>query len=240
MSSIESSLWPLIVWMRACGFRIGTSKSSQSIWLVVLGAFLVLSTAGLHCTSFINGVIKLRANEVGPNGTNLTTANLLNIGIEHLNYTCILIGVHAGFYFISLSTSWKDLWESLLLIEEQLNFRPKFYRKCRKCVVIGFILFSSVNTVFPLHSVIANRVLLLVGLFNLLGHVDSICLLGYGIVETSDHFTLQHFSDNSPECFFALLCHGQSDDTRFSRTQREDRLPVSGRKAFPLLRHKGP
>ena len=128
-----------------CGFRIGTSKTkSQSIGFVVLGAILVLSNIGLHCASFISGVVKLRANEIGRNGTNLTTANLLNIGIEHLNYTCILIGVHAGFYFISLSNNWKELWDSLLMIEEQLNFRPKFYRKCRQCVIIGFFLFSLV------------------------------------------------------------------------------------------------
>lgn len=138
-----------MIWMRIFGFRMGTSdKSGHSIWLLVLGALMVLSTAALHLTSFFRGVLRLRANENGLNATNSTTANLLNIGIEHLNYTCILIGVHASFYIVSLGTNWKSLWEALALIEQHLNFRPRFYHKCRKCTIIGFALLFMVISIF--------------------------------------------------------------------------------------------
>lgn len=140
MLSIESSLWPLIVWMRIFGFRMGKAGSTHSLWMTLTGALMVLSTAALHFTSFVRGVFKLRANEIGTNGTNLTTANLLNIGIEHLNYTCILIGVHLSFFIISMSADWRSLWNALHLIEQHLNFRPRFYRKCRRAVNIGFFL----------------------------------------------------------------------------------------------------
>lgn len=150
MLSIESSLWPLIVWMRTLGFHMGPTKSDNSsnrysIGLLLTGTVMVLSTTVLHCTSFVRGVLRLRANEIGPNGTNLTTANLINIGIEHMNFTCVLIGVHASFFFVSLTPSWKTLWNTLVLIEERLNFKLRFYERCRKSLWVGFALLSLVT-----------------------------------------------------------------------------------------------
>jgi hypothetical protein len=99
---------------------------------------MVLSTVALHCTSFVFGVLRLKANEIGPNGANLTTTKLLNIGIEHLNYTWVLIGVHVTFFFVSLTSGWTQLWDTLHLVEENLKFNATFYAKCRRSVLIGF------------------------------------------------------------------------------------------------------
>ena len=148
MLSIESSLWPLIVWMRALGFHTGPAKSGPrySVCLLTTGVFMVLSTVALHCTSFVHDVLRLRANGIGPNGTNLSTANIINIGIEHMNFTCIHIGVHSAFFFITLTATWNDLWNTFALIEERLNFKPKFYAKCRKSLLVGFfLLFLVIN-----------------------------------------------------------------------------------------------
>jgi hypothetical protein len=68
----------------------------------------------------------------------LTTANLLNIGIEHLNNTWFNIGVHCTFFFVSLTSNWTHLWDSLLLIEKNMKFKSSFYRKSRKSISIGF------------------------------------------------------------------------------------------------------
>ncbi|KZS12632.1 Uncharacterized protein APZ42_022817 [Daphnia magna] len=143
VTSIETNLWPLLVGLRIFGFHMGSSKkpsegSRYSICLTVVGSLMVLSTVVIHCTSFVCGVMRLKANGIGTNGTNLTTANLLNIGIEHLNYTWVLIGVHVTFFFVSLTSNWTTLWDSLLLIERDLKLNSTFHRKCKKSVSIGF------------------------------------------------------------------------------------------------------
>ena len=76
----------------------------------------------------------------------MTTTKLLNIGIEHLNYTWVLIGVHVTFFIVSLTSDWTDLWDSLLLIEKNLKFNCTFYGKCRKSVVVGFVCLLVVRT----------------------------------------------------------------------------------------------
>jgi hypothetical protein len=147
--SIETSLWPLMVGLNLFGFHMGPSKKSgsnrYSVGLLLTGSLMVLSNVALHCTSFIYGVLRLKANGLGHNGTNLTTANLLNIGIEHLNYTCVLIGIHTTFFFVSLTSNWTDLWDSLLMIEKNLKFNSTFYAKCRKSVLIGFVFLLMVR-----------------------------------------------------------------------------------------------
>lgn len=151
MLKIETSLWPLIVWMRIVGFHMGPSRKKSgspnrhrySVCLLMTGSLMLLSTVALHCTSFVRSFLKFRANGMAQhNGTtaNLTTANRLNVGIEHLNYTCVLIGVHTTFFFVSLTSNWTGLWDSLQLIEANLKFNSTFYRKCQKCVVIGFAI----------------------------------------------------------------------------------------------------
>ncbi|XP_046636938.1 uncharacterized protein LOC124315351 isoform X2 [Daphnia pulicaria] len=131
-----------MVGLRIFGFHIGPSQKSgssrYSIGLLLTGSLMVLSTVALHCTSFVYGVLRLKANGLGPNGTNLTTANLLNIGIEHLNYTWVLIAIHTTFFFVSLTSSWTELWDSLLVLEKNLKFNSTFYAKCRKSFLIGF------------------------------------------------------------------------------------------------------
>lgn len=143
VTSIETNLWPLLVGLRLFGFRMGSSKKPSdgcrySICLTAVGSLMVLSTVVIHCTSFVRGVLRLKANRIGPNDTDLTTANLLNIGIEHLNYTWVLIGVHVTFFFVSLTSNWTMLWDSLLLIERNLQFKSAFHLKCKKSVNIGF------------------------------------------------------------------------------------------------------
>lgn len=145
MLKVEKSLWPLTVWMRIFGFHMGprkkrTNSSRYSGGLLAAGSLMVLSTIGLHFTSFVLEILKLRVNGIGPNGTNVTTANLLNTGIEHLNNTWLFIGVHVSFFFVSLTTNWKTLWNSLLLMEKNLKFNSDFHRKCRKSVSVGFAL----------------------------------------------------------------------------------------------------
>ena len=148
--SIEKSLWPLIVGLRVLGFHVGPASlsssssgirkrsSSYSVCLLFTGSLMVLSTVALHCTSFVYGVLRLKANEIGANGTNLTTTKLLNIGIEHLNYTWVLIGVHVTFFYVTLTSGWSELWDTLIVIEDNLKFNSTFYIKCRRSVLIGF------------------------------------------------------------------------------------------------------
>ena len=144
--SIEKSLWPLIVGLRVLGFHVGPASSSSisgrkrfySVCLLLTGSLMVLSTVALHCTSFVYGVLRLKANEIGANGTNLTTTKLLNIGIEHLNYTWVLIGVHVTFFYVTLTSGWSELWDTLIVIEDNLKFNSTFYIKCRRSVLIGF------------------------------------------------------------------------------------------------------
>ena len=116
-----------------------SSKTSRRC-IYVIGFCTLLFNVTLHIASFVHGVERLKINGLGPNGTNLSTANLLNQGIEHFNFTCILIGVHAVFYTISLTNRWKSLWQDLENIQETLNLKPKFYRRCRKIVLIALAL----------------------------------------------------------------------------------------------------
>ncbi|KAK4025380.1 hypothetical protein OUZ56_014453 [Daphnia magna] len=141
MLEIEKNLWPLTLWLNVFGFHMGPRKAGTNrycVWLLITGSLMVISTVGLHCTSFVRSFLRFRANGIVLNGTNLTTANRLNVGIEHLNYTCVVVGVHVTFFFVSLTSNWTSLWNSLLVIEENLKFNPIFYRKCKKCVLIGF------------------------------------------------------------------------------------------------------
>lgn len=149
MLNLEKSLWPLMAGLRLLGFHMGPSSSSSnrySVCLLSAGSLMVLSTVALHCTSFVFGVLRLKANEIGPNGANLTTTKLLNIGIEHLNYTWVLIGVHVTFFFVSLTSGWTQLWDTLYLVEENLKFNATFYAKCRRSVLIGFAFLFMVIT----------------------------------------------------------------------------------------------
>ncbi len=150
MLKIEKSLWPLTVWMKIFGFPMGVparkkkpaaGSRNYSVCLLLTGSLMLLSTVALHCISFAHGVLRLRVNKLGPgnDGNNLTTtAKLLNTGIEHLNNTWFNIGVHSTFFLVSLTSNWKSLWRSLLLIEKNLKFKSSFYRKCRESVSIGF------------------------------------------------------------------------------------------------------
>ncbi|EFX71548.1 hypothetical protein DAPPUDRAFT_327106 [Daphnia pulex] len=154
MLNLEKSLWPLMAGLRLLGFHMGPSSSSSSRYSVCLlsaGSLMVLSTVALHCTSFVFGVLRLKANEIGPNGANLTTTKLLNIGIEHLNYTWVHIGVHVTFFFVSLTSGWTQLWDTLHLVEENLKFNATFYAKCRRSVLIGFgfLFMDCVTHIFP-------------------------------------------------------------------------------------------
>lgn len=148
MLEIEKNLWPLTMWLNIFGFHMGPSKSRTkrySVWLLVTGSLMVLSTVGLHCTSFVVSFRRFRANGIVLNGPNLTTANRLNVGIEHLNYTCVIVGVHVTFFFVSLTSNWTSLWDSLLVIEENLKFNSTFYGRCKKPVLIGFTVLFVVS-----------------------------------------------------------------------------------------------
>ncbi len=159
--TFEWSLRPLLISMQMFGFQLSkckrpldnevnnrktilkscasSSKKSRRC-INVIGFCTLLFNVTLHIASFVHGVERLKINGLGPNGTNLSTANLLNQGIEHFNFTCILIGVHAVFYTISLTNRWKSLWQDLENIQETLNLKPKFYRRCRKIVLIALAL----------------------------------------------------------------------------------------------------
>jgi hypothetical protein len=154
--------------MRIVGFHMGPSRKKSgspnrhrySVCLLMTGSLMLLSTVALHCTSFVRSFLKFRSNGMAQhNGTtaNLTTANRLNVGIEHLNYTCVLIGVHTTFFFVSLTSNWTGLWDSLQLIEANLKFNSTFYRKCQKCVVIGFaILFVVIISSYSFNCTFVN------------------------------------------------------------------------------------
>ena len=141
--SLQWSLKPLFTWMKIFGFHLNVLKAQPSKWICYLGALLLIVNVVLHLTTFIFGVKRLKANGLGPNGTNLSTANLLNAGIEHLNYTCMLSGVHAVFFVVSI-TFWKSLCEAVRSIDQSFSFKPKFYLKCRKAVVVGMVYIALV------------------------------------------------------------------------------------------------
>ena len=160
--SVESSLSPLIVWLRALGFHVGQTNSGNvrySICLLITGVAMVLSTVALHGPSFFRGV---RTQQIELNGTTLTTANLINIGIEHLNFTCTVIIVHSSFFLITLTRGWKALWNTLALIEVRLNLKSTFYDKCRKSLCVGFVLLFAVNSILdyiPTSTAVFNQFL---------------------------------------------------------------------------------
>ncbi len=166
--TFEWSLRPLLVPIQMFGFQLNklerptdneegdgktiirciSSSTTSRRWIHVIGFCTLLFNVTLHVASLVHGVDRLKINGLGPNGTNLTTANLLNHGIEHFNYTFILIGVPSVFYIVSLTTRWKSLWQILENIQENLNLKPKFYRKCRKIVLIGLVLLFLVSNLF--------------------------------------------------------------------------------------------
>lgn len=122
--------------MKCFGFPLDGQRSALQLWqLLIFGSLMTLATIVLHCFSLIEGCERLKNNQV-----NSTTANLLNIGIEHLNYTCILIGVQLSFFIICLNGAWRELWQSVLEIEHHLNLKKSFYHRCRKIVLIGYCL----------------------------------------------------------------------------------------------------
>nr|CAH0103455.1 unnamed protein product [Daphnia galeata] len=244
---IEKSLWPLIVGLRVLGFHVGPASSSSSssgirkrsssysVCLLFTGSLMVLSTVALHCTSFVYGVLRLKANEIGANGTNLTTTKLLNIGIEHLNYTWVLIGVHVTFFYVTLTSGWTELWDTLIVIEDNLKFNSTFYIKCRRSVLIGFgflfldcvtHLFVSLRSFYwdmgflsPLALVLANisrtTIISVFLLFCIL--VRVITLIFQGLNE-------QLFHLNEPEKFSSIYSSNRILNIRLEKWRRNHTL----------------
>lgn len=133
--------------MKCFGFPLDASK----LWrFVVFGSLMTLATSALHCFSFFKGCERLKAD-------NSTTANLLNIGIEHLNYTCILITVHFAFFAVCLNGDWIDLWEQMLEIEQHLNLKKSFYSRCRRIIFIGYFLLFLVMMALLFQSLIMKH-----------------------------------------------------------------------------------
>ena len=228
--SIESSLCPLIVWLRVLGFHMGVTKSGTdrySIYLLIVGVAMVLATVVFHSTSFVHGAFRLRANEIGPNGTISTTANLINIGIEHLNFTCTVIIVHSSFFLITLTRGWKALWNTLALIEVRLNLKSTFYDKCRKSLCVGFVLLFAVNSILdyiPTSTAVFNQFLcasfFFVGFYYIHFHVDLFILLVLGFNETIGHRTFKHFTTHYPQHLLALRRNGEGSYAAVPGTQR--------------------
>ena len=213
---------------------MGVTKSGTdrySIYLLIVGVAMVLATVVFHSTSFVHGAFRLRANEVGPNGTISTTANLINIGIEHLNFTCIHIGVHSSFFLITLTREWKTLWNTLALIEVRLKFNSTFYAKCKNILLVGSLLLFAVipNIITRLCSIhkhidvqfnLMFRFLFIIGLYYIFSHVNSFPLLGYWLYEALGHRRFEHFANHHAEHLLALLRFGHCVDPGISGTQR--------------------
>lgn len=197
------SLNPLFIWMKIFGFQLnGRPTSSSSKWFYCVGGGTLLINLILHLTSFIVGVKRLKSNGLGPNGTNLSTANLLNMGIEHLNYTFMLTGVHTIFFIISI-TYWKTLCNTVRAIDQSLAFKPKFYRRCRKAVVIGMtyiaLVSMNLNLIYFIDLLLCMKSLPHAGCRKLRLHVHLIFILEPWPLAPIGRFSFQLDSNGCPE-----------------------------------------
>ena len=58
--------------------------------------------------------------------------------VEHLSEAVLVCGNHLVFFFILLATNkWKDLWSTLMFIQQEIQLSESFYRKCRNRCLVG-------------------------------------------------------------------------------------------------------
>ena len=80
-----------------------------------------------------NVKINQSSNEIGDE----EKTTLLSNNIYHINVSLYCLFSHGYFFFVSFTKNSKEMWILFKDIEEQLNFKEEFYRKCRKAVIFG-------------------------------------------------------------------------------------------------------
>lgn len=133
--TFEWSFKPIILLLGFFGIKISSHRHNFST--VLRGLFFLFLNLFVNNVSFLYIFTKnLAGNTSKPKGT----AAFLNSVGGILVKVLLAIGIHFAFLFISFSSKWKDLWDSLLAIQQEMNLSASFYRSCRRNCYFALLL----------------------------------------------------------------------------------------------------
>ena len=74
--------------------------------------------------------------------------------IEHLSQVVLVCGNHFSFFILALivTNKWKNLWNTLMTIQQEMELSDLFYRKCRqRCLITLALLGLNAIIAFTVH-----------------------------------------------------------------------------------------
>lgn len=144
--SFEWSFQPIVLWMKTWGIRLDTSKSlgsSAKAIFLALGLLMILTNMSINGFSFYTVLNILVNNEtskiVSYLPKNITSATLVNVGMEQSFTISLMVGDHLIFFVVSLTT-WRSLWHQIIQIQTQLELPEKLYKTCRRIAFFGLFI----------------------------------------------------------------------------------------------------
>ena len=156
--TFEWSFKPIILWMKIWGIRLDTSSNSlgRAIFLVI-GFIALLTNFAINGFSFYTVLDILMSNRtskiVAYLPANISSATLVNVGMEQSFTISLMVGDHLIFFIVSLTT-WRNFWQHLMQIQEQLKLTDKFFHSCRKITFIALLFLVLVINIYPLSTLL--------------------------------------------------------------------------------------
>ena len=144
-ANFDWSLKPVILALNGLGIPLDvTGKTSPNVRLAILllGCFTLTINVTLHLMSFsvtVGNFINCSANENA-------TRSIINYGIGHAVHGFFVAGVQLAFVVVVLFTDrWKDVWDSLQVVQNEMNLGYKFHFSTRIQCIIALALISMVG-----------------------------------------------------------------------------------------------
>lgn len=156
-TSFYWSLKPIIICMKCFGIQLDISLHSKKTnklkkFLGFLGVLLIIFNVLINL-SFLSAQISGWISNKDSNNSSekdflLRKYNLVNlIAPELVSLTEILLVIapHVIFFVNSWTIKWKNLWQTLQGVQQDMQLGEPFHKNCRKQCLTGFLLFLLVH-----------------------------------------------------------------------------------------------
>lgn len=141
----EWSLKPILLWMKLLGIKLDTSTQT-SYWVYLM--ILITSCSVLLHNSLVNFVSLITNFSIfwGVKFSATSKVDLIYNSSARLVDLIFLVGIPVAFtFFTRMCGHWKNLWENLVQIQEEMNLSLHFHQRCRKHCYLALFLLALVN-----------------------------------------------------------------------------------------------
>ena len=155
MCKFQYSLKPIIYLVKLLGIQLDNCAQNQTLFSCkILLGIIGCSVLFLNLIISISWLIfRFRSEFSEENDDNETTLEDERFDLEvavvpvgsYISKASFIFGVHLTFYIISLNGRLKNLWASLLNIQNNLKLNEEFYKSIRKKCLVGLVFFILVN-----------------------------------------------------------------------------------------------